>query len=37
MKKKFNFIAGLFAGKFLNKWTSTTSVNERPRDTTKIN
>ena len=37
MKKKFNFIAGLFAGKFLSKWTSTTSVNERPRDTTKIN
>ena len=37
MKKKFNFIAGLFAGKFLSKWTSTTSVDERPRDTTKIN
>lgn len=37
MKKKFNFIAGLFAGKFLSKWTSTTSVDKRPRDTTKIN
>ena len=36
MKKKFNFIAALFTGKYINKWTSTLSVNDRPRDTTKI-
>ncbi|MCX6822675.1 MAG: hypothetical protein NTX91_01585 [candidate division SR1 bacterium] len=36
MRKKFNFIAGLFNAKYISKGSSTLGVNERPRDTTKI-
>ena len=37
MKKKFNFVAWLFDGTYVSKWTSTLSATDRPRDTTRIN
>lgn len=37
MKKKFNFIASLFDGTYLSKWTTTLTASDRPRDTTRIN